>query len=96
MVKIYKAEEWQSGSGRWHVADTHDLANNSAVWWIPPKIFDLSYEDYIYMLIDKYNIDYLSYSLQSNVLLFSWKNHTDAHRYLLDINRIARNKNFQI
>ena len=94
MSHVYKAVEWQSSTGKWYVADTSDLARDSAVWWLPPFIFSLSFEDYIKMLVEKYHITSLSYN--NDVLLFSWTNHADAHRYLLDINRIARNKNFVI
>lgn len=93
-MHVYKASEWQTASGRWHVADTQDLAHNSAVWWIPPQIFGLTYEDYIQMLVQKYHAAHFSYN--NNVLLFAWDSYKDAHQYLLDINRIARQKNFKI
>lgn len=96
MTQIYKAKEWKGASEKWYVADTQDLGHGSAAWWIPPHIFGLSYEDYIYLLKDKYNAKHFSYSLERNVLLFSWDNYEDAHRYLLDVNRLARNKNFRI
>ena len=45
------------------------------------------------MLKEKYNVSRMSFD---TILLFSWEKEADAHKYLLDINRIARSKNFYI
>lgn len=95
---MYKASEWKSASDRWYVADTSNLGNDSAAWWIPARIFDLSLEDYILMLKDKYHATIDGWYPESNngksLLVFSFKEYKDAHQYLLDVNRIARNKNW--
>ena len=95
-MRLYKASEWETSFGEWHVADTSDLGNMSAAWWIPAHIFGISQEEYIHLLVEKYHVDKLSYNLEKNILLFSWKNYQYAHKYLLDINRIAKKKNFCI
>ena len=95
-MNIYKASEWKSASGKWYVSNVEDLANGSGYWWIPPKIFGLSYEDYIYMLKNKYHISYIHYTVESNTLIFRWDDYENAHKYLLDINRFARQKKFTI
>lgn len=95
-MHIYQAKEWQNLVGDWSVADTNDLGHNSSAWWIPPQIFGLTYEQYINMLVQKYHVSKISYSYEHNLLLFTWNNHADAHRYLLDINRIARKRKFNI
>ena len=95
----YKASEWKSGT-RWHVADTNDLAHDSAAWWIPARILNLSLEDFVLMLVNEYNATIDNWYPEANngksLLIFSWKNYADAHKYLLYINRIARNKNWTI
>lgn len=99
MAHLYKATEW-CNAGRWNVADTSDLAKDSAAWWIPARILNLSLEDYIMLLVNEYHATIDLWSPNSNngksLLLFSWKNYNDAHKYLLYINRIARNKNWTI
>lgn len=95
-MKLYKASEWKSATGKWYVSNTENLANNSGVWWIPPYIFNISFEKYIYMLKNKYNANIVSYNIEKNVLIFNWDNYSDAHKYLLDVNRIARQKQFKI
>lgn len=99
-MKIYKASEWQDAAGNWWVADTSDLVNGSACWWVPARILGISLTDYILLLRDTYNaniVSYKDYSDKNNSLvLFNFLNYQDAHKYLLYINRIARNKKFFI
>lgn len=98
-MRGYLASEWQIGA-KWYVADVSDLANDSAAWWIPARLLNLSLEDYIILLTDKYNATIDKWCPDSNngksLLIFSWKNYSDAHRYKLDMNRIARNQKWTI
>lgn len=100
MAHMYKASEWTDASRKWHVADTSDLANDSAAWWIPARILGLSLVDFVLLLKNEYNANIIRWYPDSNngksLLLFNWNNYNDAHRYLLYINRIARNKNWTI
>lgn len=93
----YKASEWKSGR-KWYVADVSDLANDSAAWWIPARILNLSLEDFVMLLKNEYNATIDGWYPESNngksLLTFSWFNYSDAHKYLLYINRVARNKNW--
>lgn len=93
MSHIYKASEWQNTDGTWHVADVTDLANDSAVWWIPALIFGVTQQQYLEMLVEKYHVSHLHFG---KILIFSWNNYADAHKYLLDINKIARTKQIKI
>lgn len=98
-MRAYVASEWQIGR-KWYVADVSDLANNSSAWWIPARLLNLSLEDYITLLVDKYNATIDKWCPDNNdgksLLIFSWYNYTDAHRYKLDMNRIARNQKWTI
>lgn len=102
LPKLYKAGEWQDVLGDWWVADTSNLGGGSACWWVPARILGISLTDYILLLKDEYHasrfkfINYPEGDKRNSLLLFSFKNHQDAHRYLLYINRIARNKKFFI
>lgn len=99
MARIYKASEWNIGKN-WYVADVSDLANDSAAWWIPARFLNLSLEDYIIKLKDEYNAIIDKFSPESNngksLLIFHWNNYNDAHKYLLWVNRMARNHNWTI
>ncbi|HAH17785.1 MAG TPA: hypothetical protein DCL29_02020 [Eubacterium sp.] len=102
MAHLLKVTEWQSSSGKWYVADTSDLAKDSSAWWHPARMLGISLTDYISLLINEYHADIDAWFPESNngksLLLFSWKseNYKYAHKYTLDINRIARNKNWSI
>ena len=99
MAHLYKASEWEV-AGKWYIADTSDLGNDSAAWWIPARIIGISLTDYILLLQNEYHAIIDKYCPNANnnksLLIFHWDSYTDAHRYLLYINRIARNKNWTI
>ena len=91
---MYKASEWES-AGYWYVSDTNDLVNNSGAWWIPARILGLSLTDYILLLKNEFNaINFVFFDYgedkNNSLLLFKFNNYTDSHRYLLFINRKAR------
>ena len=94
--KIYKLNEWQSASGQWCVAHTDCMKLNR--WWIIPHALGISYEEYIHMLIEKYHashIKFFTYSDSRNsLLIFSFDKYADAHRFLLDINKVFRKLNW--
>ena len=96
MSEIYKASEWKSASDNWYVASVQNLANNSGHWRKGLVIFEMNYDEYIKMLVKKYHVTSLMYDKESDVLVFSWENHNDAHKYLLDINKLARNKKISV
>ena len=95
MAHLLKMSEWKVG-GKWHVADVNDLAHDSAGWWHPARMLGLSLEDFVLLLINEYHATIKGWYPESNngksLLLFSWDNYSAAHRYLLDMNRISRNK----
>lgn len=93
MAHMYKVDEWRSSTGRWHCNDTKDLAGVSGKWWVPARILEMSLTDYILLLKEKFNADIESYYEPTDTLLFSWKNYSDCHRYVLFINNIARKAN---
>jgi hypothetical protein len=99
MAHLLKMSEWKTGT-HWHVADVNDLANDSAGWWHPARMLGVSLEDFVLLLINEYHATIQGWYPESNngksLLIFTWENYSDAHRYLLDMNRIARNKNWTI
>ena len=99
-MHLYKASEWESASGHWYVADTSDLVNDSAAWWIPARLLNLTLKDYIDLLVNTYNATIDGFYPESNkgksLLVFHWEQYNDAHKYLLWINRMARNGNWTI
>ena len=95
---VLKIKEWQSPAGYWYAADTDKFSP----WWIIPRMLGISLTDYIKLLHDKYHADitrfiaYKSEDKRNSLLIFTFKNYTDAHQFVLDINRNTRQKKFMI
>lgn len=96
MAHLYEVSEWQSHTGRWHCNDVKDLAGISGKWWVPARMLGISLVDFILLLKDEFKADIESYYEPNDVLLFSWKNQSDCHRYVLWINSMARKGNYII
>lgn len=97
MSHLYKASEWQSGSGKWHCIDTSDLVGGSAMWWLPCRILDLSPADFVKMLIEKYNAN-ITWMEEKNLLLWDWDadKQLDMRKFKNMLNAVARKKQFMI
>ena len=94
-MQVLRVEEWQSPAGFWRVADTHTWTS----WRAIAEIFETDLEGLKKILIDKYKatIDkYIEYPDKDSLLIFSFKEYKNAHKLKLDVNRIARKKNFLV
>ena len=96
--KVYKLSEWQDAIGIWRVA--HTDTTKYARWWIIPKALNMSYEDYVKMLKEKYHASHFHFEVfsdsRNSLLTFGFKNYKDAHQYLLDMNKHFRKMNWCI
>ena len=96
--KVYKLNEWQGQSGYWYVAHTDNMSLNR--WWMLPHALGKSYEEYIQMLKEQYHASHFKFytyeDKRNSFLFFSFEKYADAHRFLLDMNRILRKKNWTI
>ena len=96
MSHLYKMVEWQDGAGNAHCNDTSDLAGIAGYWWVPARLLDLTPADFVKWLIDTYKPDHVSFD--GKTFLYWWnKDHYGLqHKYLLYINKVAREKKFYI
>ena len=97
----FKVSEWQDTiTKEWSVGDVEELGRGSNYWWIPARLLNISLEDWILKLKNEFNakLTYLqpSKTAPAGILLYHWTNYADAHRYLLWINKLARNNNWTI
>lgn len=90
MAHLYKASEWEGGSGRWYVNDVEDLAGISGYWWVPMRMLGMTPEEYVFMLRDTFKAGNFHYTAEKNVLIFSFKTQADARKYKNWINAQAR------
>ena len=86
MATLLKVDEWQSPTGHWYVADVHTWAS----WRNIAEVLDIdTLEEYISVLTEQYH---------ALVVIYKWSkaDYRFAHQFKLDVNRIARKKNYLI
>lgn len=95
-MHILRYQEWQTPGGYWHCNDVSDLAGMSGYWWIPARMLRMSPAEYVEWLIKNYKPDNIKWN--GKTLIYSWsKEHYNlCHSFVLYINRIARQKGFQV
>ena len=99
MAVVLKLDEWKSASGKWYVADVHTWTG----WRECADVLGAeTLEDYISILKTKYKATIhgtigVADEEPANVL-FNWpqSEYKNAHQFKLDINRIARKKNYLV
>ena len=96
MEQLLKVTEWQGGSKRWHVADVHTWTGQRAI----ASVLDVGEDvgQFNEFLRDKYHAIIYSYDAYKDFLYFYWPetDYKNAHQFKLDVNRIARKKNYLV
>jgi len=95
MSQLLKVDEWQSASKRWHVADVHTWTG----WREMADILNInSLNDFIDCLINTYDATIVKYVEEKDFLMFHWESnkYAKAHKFKLDVNRIARKKGYMV
>lgn len=88
-------KEWQGGNGRWYCGDTAEFGKSQACeWWIPARMMDKPLDEYVKWFVETYEPD--EYEFLGNLFFFCWakEHYSKCHKFVLDINRLARKKNF--
>ena len=96
---VLKVDEWKDASGKWYVADVHTWTG----WRECADILGAeTLEDYIAILENKYHaIIHGTIGIRGEEpanVMFNWVNsdYKNAHQFKLDVNRIARKKNYLV
>ena len=95
METLLRVDEWKSPTGIWYVADVHTFAG----WRDFAAILGIAdLDNFINYLKKKYKAEIDDYFIHNDYLMFHWKrdDYKYAHQFKLDINRIARKKNYLI
>lgn len=96
MAQLLKYVEWQSATGDWYCNDTSDLSSLRGRWWIPARMMNISPAEYVQLLIDQFHPDYIVYSQEADVLVYSWKNINDCRKFKNWLNAQARKQQYVI
>lgn len=94
MAHQLKLTEWQSGSDRWYCADVTNAKKGSADWWHGARVLNISPVEFVQLLVDKFHVNHMDYNRAKNVLLYSWDKKEDCHKFVLYINRLAKERNY--
>lgn len=91
MTELLKVTEYESGAGgRWYVTGATRAGWN---WRYVPNMLKISAPEYI-QLLKKYGAIDIKYYAPTDCLLYSFPNKEKAHKWVLYVNRIARNTNY--
>lgn len=93
---LLKVDEWQSPSEKWYVADIHTWTG----WRECADVLGAeTLEDYINLLETKYKATvHGTIGVIERNIMFNWTPdlYEYAHQFKLDVNRIARKKNYLV
>ena len=92
---MYKIAEWTDPTGKWMVGANYSANTPQGKWWFPARMMKISLTDYV-QLIKDYGGSYFQYfppteSCKGDVLYFAFDKYADAHKFVLYINKLARN-----
>ena len=93
-VHLYQMTCWESASGNWYVNDVKNLNGQSAKWYVPMRILNLSIEEYIYLLLDTFHAKGMYYYAPTNYLAFHFSKEKDAKAFCSYVNKQARHNNY--
>jgi len=96
-MHIFKLSEWNSPGEFWCCFEKEEgVLHRSNQWWVPAILLNMKKDEYIKWLIDNYKPTEIWIS-NGNVH-YRWdKNHySDMHKFVLYINKKAREKNFLV
>lgn len=93
-LHLYKMTTWKDFNNKWHCNDITNLSCKSAKWYAPMRILNLSVEEYINLLINKFHAKGLNYNLKTDYLGFYFEKENYASSFCAYVNLIAKKKSF--
>ena len=96
---LYKEKELKQGS-YYHSFCTDNLGEKYPKWIVPCRVLGISPAEWIKLLITEYNA-IVTYNpgdggYYKETILFKWAEQKDERKYRNMLNKVAREKNFQI
>ena len=92
---LYKVTEWETLSG-WHCACVDNLKEDSGAWYMPARVLGITPAQFIELVINEYGADRVSFSKDTCYFHYSWSSQTKMRKFKNMLNKVAREKNFQI
>jgi hypothetical protein len=93
---LYHLDEWKSASGYWYCEHTKSHPQGINKWVIPSRLLGISADEFLKFLIAKYQPDSIYHNEDCSFVGWAWKDYSKCHKFVLDMNKLAKQKNFQI
>jgi hypothetical protein len=93
---LYRLEEWQGASGMWYCEHTGSHPQGVQKWVIPSRLMGIPADKFITFLIEKYQPDVIFHNDDCSFVGWAWKSQAKMRSYKNAINKLSREKNFQI
>ena len=93
---LYKLEEWQGSSGLWYCEYTSSYPKGVTKWLIPSRMLGIPADEFIKLLIAKYQPDVIHHNEDCSYVGWAWKSQAKMRVYKNAMNKLARELNFQI
>ena len=88
-LHLFELTCWDQ-DGLYRCNDIKNFKGRSAKWYVPMRILNLSVEDYIDLLINKFHATGVKYNRQTDCLLFYFIKEIDAKSYCSYVNKKAK------
>lgn len=94
---LFKLKDFESGAkGKYYVHCEDLIGQPGPHWHIPARVLGISLEEFVNLLVVKYNAKGLCYNKENKFLFFYWDKQSECRRYKNEINAQARKINFQV
>jgi hypothetical protein len=92
---LYTLKEWHSGD-HWMCEHTDSFPQGVQKWVIPARLLGMTADAFLLFLIKEFQPDEIFHNQDCSFVGWWWKDQAKMRKYKNTINRIAREKNFQI
>lgn len=94
-LHLYQMIHWQDRYLKtWHVNDVKNLSGRSAKWYTPMRILNLSIDEYLDLLINRFNAHGLKYYAPTDYLAFHFIKEKDAKAFCAYVNKEAKKRSY--
>ena len=93
---LYQLSEWQGASKLWYCEHTSSYPKGVQKWLIPSRMLGIPADEFIKLLIEKYQPDVIHHNEDCSFVSWAWKSQAKMRVYKNSMNKLARELNFQI
>lgn len=94
-MSVLKLEEYFTTGQQWICYNKNEVGKVGNQWWVIADLLGMRKDDYVKWLIENYHPTYIQYK---NTLVYTWDrtHYADMHRFVLYVNKIAKEKRFMV